>query len=170
MLMLFDLCEFDLNEKWHLIYRASDHGARASDFHSRCDNKPKTLTIIKAARTGNVFGGYTNAVWDQTSQFKADPNAFVFSLVNGEKRPIRIRIGDGQESYAIYCDPSRGPVFGNGYDICISDNFNENDLSATYFGCTYVLPNYKSGSNEALNLLAGSFQFQVADIEVFQIN
>ena len=50
-----------------LLYRASRNGWAASDFHSCCDNKGPTVTVIKS---GNyIFGGYTDQSWDGKSYF-----------------------------------------------------------------------------------------------------
>ena len=44
-----------------LLYRASRDGWGASNFHSFCDNKGPTVTVIKS---GNyIFGGYTEHEW-----------------------------------------------------------------------------------------------------------
>jgi hypothetical protein len=56
---LMTLCEFPVDQKWRLIYKGSEDGFKASDFHSKCDNKPNTLVVIKSSN-GNVFGGYTD--------------------------------------------------------------------------------------------------------------
>ena len=47
--------------QWLLCYRASSHGWRISTFHSRCDGKRNTVTIIKTGQY--VFGGYTDIPW-----------------------------------------------------------------------------------------------------------
>ena len=47
--------------QWLLCYRASLHGWDASTFHSRCDGKKNTVTIITSDRY--VFGGYTDVPW-----------------------------------------------------------------------------------------------------------
>ena len=45
----------------NLLYRASQNGWAASNFHSCCDNKGPTVTVIKS---GNyIFGGYTEHEW-----------------------------------------------------------------------------------------------------------
>ena len=45
-----------------LIYRASRDGWNSSNFHSLCDNKGPTVTVVKS---GNyIFGGYTEQSWD----------------------------------------------------------------------------------------------------------
>ena len=48
--------------KMTLLYRASRDGWGSSHFHSKCDNKGPTLTVIKCTG-GYVFGGYANAAW-----------------------------------------------------------------------------------------------------------
>ena len=49
------------NPRWVLCYRASTHGWAVSTFHSRCDGKRNTVTIIKNGEY--VFGGYTDIPW-----------------------------------------------------------------------------------------------------------
>ena len=49
------------NPSWVLCYRASTHGWAASAFHSRCDGRRNTVTIIKKGQY--VFGGYTDIPW-----------------------------------------------------------------------------------------------------------
>ena len=43
-----------------LLYRASRDDWASSNFHSSCDNKGPTVTVIKSEN--NIFGGYTNKV------------------------------------------------------------------------------------------------------------
>ena len=50
-----------LNPQWVLCYRASTHGWAVHTFHSRCDGKRDTVTIIKKGQY--VFGGYTDIPW-----------------------------------------------------------------------------------------------------------
>jgi len=50
------LIEFPSDQKWKLIYRASQDGFEASSFHSKCDSDPNTLVLIKS-EIGNVLGG-----------------------------------------------------------------------------------------------------------------
>ena len=74
------MCEFQFSKKWNLIYRSSRDGFEASSFHSKCDNKPNTLIIIKSTN-GNVFGGYTEKSWNHSGglygDVKNDPNSFL---------------------------------------------------------------------------------------------
>jgi len=49
------------NPYWKLCYRATSHGWSSSTFHRNCDDKGKTVTIIK--KDQYVFGGYTDIPW-----------------------------------------------------------------------------------------------------------
>ena len=55
------------NPKWLLCYRASTHGWAVSTFHSSCDGKANTTTIIKVGIY--VFGGYTDIPWGKYDFF-----------------------------------------------------------------------------------------------------
>jgi hypothetical protein len=48
--------------KLELLYRASRDGWQGQDFHSRCDNKGATVTVIECTG-GFVFGGYADVSW-----------------------------------------------------------------------------------------------------------
>lgn len=159
------------------MYRGSLHGFKASDFHSKCDNIPKTLTVIKAT-SGNIFGGYTSASWDKFSQswvkiwqrnngYKLDKSAFLFSLINKKNKPVKIPVKDPLN--AILCYSEYGPVFGHGNDICIHDNSNEHNTNFSHLGSSYVLPEHSFGWFEVKSLLAGSSYFTVEEIEVFHV-
>ena len=42
--------------EWRLLFRASRDGFAVAKFHTRCDNKGPTITIVKSE--GNIFGGF----------------------------------------------------------------------------------------------------------------
>ena len=44
------------------LWRGSRDGFKADDFHLRCNDKGKTLTVVKTTR-GTVLGGYTDISW-----------------------------------------------------------------------------------------------------------
>ena len=50
---------------WRLLFRASRDGYAASVFHSKCDNKGPTVTVVKSR--GNIFGGFTEEPWTNQS-------------------------------------------------------------------------------------------------------
>jgi len=157
---LMSLCEFPVRQKWNLIYRASQDRFETVDFHSKCDNKPNTLVVIKSTN-GNVFGGYSEQTWNHIGTYKADPNSFIFSLINKLNKPIKMKCSQND---GIYCNSSYGPTFGGGHDLHIADKSNTNTSSYSNLGCSYTHP---YGSNEAKSFLAGSYNFQVTEIEVY---
>jgi hypothetical protein len=162
---LNELCEVNLND-WSLIYRASRDGFSPEDFHFNCDNLTKTLTIIKS-ENGNIFGGYIKKEWNSECENITDPNAFIFSLINEDKKPFKSIISNNGD-YAAYCDPLRGPNFGgdesNCLDICI-DEFSQGTSSIGY---SFKHPGYEAGSEEAKSILAGSHNFKTIEIEVYK--
>lgn len=162
---LIKLCEFDTKYKWKLIYRASKDGFGAHDFHAHCDGHSPTLTILKAKETGFIFGGYTEATWDDLDEFKTDSNAFIFSLTNKDNKPCKMKTNDSNES--IYGSPNWGPLFGK-YDISVGNNSNKTFFSNSDLGYTYIHPEYNVGTKEAQSFLTGSEEFQLAEIEVYK--
>ena len=45
-----------------LLFRASQDGFMAKTFHSKCDNKGPTVTIVQSGKY--IFGGFTEESWD----------------------------------------------------------------------------------------------------------
>ena len=71
--------------KLQLLYRATRDGFSGSSFHSKCDGKSPTLSIIQNASNNMIFGGFTSMSWDQSSGYKTnDPTAFIFSVNNAK--------------------------------------------------------------------------------------
>ena len=163
-LELLNLCEFNSKDKFKLLYRASEDGFASNDFHSKCDGKANTLTILKA--NDFIFGGFTEATWDGVSRHKPDPNAFLFSLTNKDNKPCKMNIDPNQHQKAIWCHSGNGPTFYGGIIIYS----NANTRSQSNLGFCYKHPQYAYGSNEAKSFLAGSENFQVSEIEVYQNN
>jgi hypothetical protein len=99
---LFELCGFSQEQKLDLKYRASRDGFKESDFHTKCDGIGNTLTVIKA-KSGNIFGVFTEQEWNSNSEFITDPNAFIFSLINKREKPFKaFCLNEG--IYAIFCN------------------------------------------------------------------
>ena len=72
------------------------HGFGVRVFHSRCDGKPNTLTILKST-TGFIFGGYASLAWSSGYGYKTDPTAFLFTLTNPANMPLKLNLKAGQE-------------------------------------------------------------------------
>ena len=93
------------------IYQASIDGDNVIAFHSKCDNIPNTLVLVKTA--GNRrFGGFTTSCWasPDKGEWNVDPNAFVFSLDKQKIYTLEPNKG------AVYNKKDSGPWFGmNGF-------------------------------------------------------
>ena len=159
---LLELCKLK-GRQFKLLYRATRDGFAASSFHAKCDQQPKTLTVIKTSN-GCIFGGYTSVAWDSTSRHKADPNAFIFSLVNAKKQPQYMPIKTTMSVKAVYCFSSHGPVFGS-FDICICNS----KLGYSELGKIFDFKLFPSETADSQSFLAGSREFQVAEIETFYL-
>ncbi len=161
---LINLCEFNKEQRWKLLYRASEDGFGAGQFHAKCDGNLNNLVVIKS-HNENIFGGYTNQAWNQSGTCGQDAGAFIFSLVNKENNPFKAKCIKPANS--IFCGAKYGPIFGGGNDIHISTNSNVNQISYANFGQSYAYPIYPLGSNQAKSILAGSYNFQTIEIEVY---
>ena len=151
-------------KQWKLQYRATRDGFSAQNFHAKCDTTANTLTIIKSTN-GNIFGGFTEKAWNSTGYYYKDQEAFIFSLVNKENKPFKIKCTNG--ACAIFCHSIHGPTFGFGPDIRIVSGSNSNQDSFSNFGYSYKHADYQFESEKAQYILAGSYNFQTLEIEVF---
>ncbi|CAH3173153.1 unnamed protein product [Porites evermanni] len=160
------------SSKWKRCWRASVDGWAASTFHSRCDNKGPTVTIIRVGGT-YIFGGYTKLSWSSSCQTRYDSQAFLFSLVNKPGwAPVKLP-QTGQHSsndLSIYDCSSYGPIFGGGHDIIIADYASSSSSSNANLGHTYSPPSgYNYGDTFTQTFLAGgsNYYFTPDEIETF---
>jgi hypothetical protein len=155
------------NKRITLLYRGSRDGFQDSSFHSRCDGKPHTITIIETTK-GFIFGGYTPIAWESsTMAYKADDSltSFIFTLKNARNTSPRLfELKSNCKQSAIYCYSHYGPTFGGGHDICVSWA-GPSAPTYTNFGNSY---NNDTGS-DGKTFLAGEYNFTMKEIEVFEL-
>ncbi|XP_073227546.1 uncharacterized protein [Porites lutea] len=166
------------SSRWKCCWRASVDGWAASTFHSRCDNKGPTVTIIRVGGkyifgAGGPFGGYTSLSWGDSScpGYRYDSSAFLFSLVNKPGwAPVKLPAYRYYD-HAIYDCSSYGPTFGGGHDIKIVDYASSGSSSYTYLGHTYTPPSgYSYGSTFTYTFLQGQSNtdhFTPDEVETF---
>ena len=98
---------------------------------------------------------------------KEAPGSFIFSLRNKENLlPFKAPLKNQSDGAAIHNWQGFGPAFGQGFDLCISDNAASNVESYTGFGVTYQPP---SGISDDKTILAGTNKFTPSQVEVFHI-
>ena len=142
-----------------MVYRATDDGFGAQNFHDKCNGISNTLVVIKST-TGYIFGGYTNAQWSSHNKYGVDPEAFLFSLTNYINQAKKIKCT--QPEYAIYNYSGYGPTFGGRHNLLIIDNSNLNSLSFHNLSdFSYIVSDYPNLFN------AGHGHFQVSQIEIY---
>ncbi|KAJ5076865.1 hypothetical protein M0811_00183 [Anaeramoeba ignava] len=161
-------------------FSAKKEGFDCKKWYEICENKGKTLIIIKT-EDDYIFGGFTSVGFtnDKTKwlpnntnlnySYIEDPNAFLFSLINERKYPEKFTIKPELSQLAIYYyRANQGPSFGGGNDIHLNCDLRS---GFTFFGNTYNLPDgIKPNTNEAKIYLAGSYnQWKVDELETYFI-
>ena len=160
-------------KSFSLLWRATRDGFGVNAFHSRCDGKTNTLTVVKST-TWFIFGGYTAVAWSSDYVSKKDNTAFLFSLTNPASVPLKMNVRPGQEKNAVCYSSAWGPYFGND-DLFVYGESNSNAKSLTYSGQSYEAANGEV-CGEGGTFIHGSMEsekykstFQTVEVEVFQI-
>ncbi len=84
--------------------------------------------------------------------------------------PLKMKIQPNKHEYAIYSNSLNGLAFGA---FCFNDIYEANNSNTTMYsysklGNSYKHQQYEYGTYEAQTFLAGSFNFQLDEIEVYQ--
>jgi hypothetical protein len=161
----------------------SRDGWEARDFHSRCDGKGATLTVVRSEE-GYVFGGYASVPWASSggtcvrvcmsvcthvcvsSDNKPDTHAFIYTLTNKAGLPAFKAKATKEPQYAVRHCSGYLPSFGFGpADLHILPNAHTKAVSCTQWGRGYPLP---PGAADK-TFLVGHHNFKVAALEVFLV-
>ena len=163
------LCLWCGTDKFELLYRGTRDGFGAYDFHRLCDNKGKTLVLIKNT-SGHVFGGFASVPWSSPflfSSYKQAPGSFLFTLTNMYGiQPIKFPLKNENDGSAVEHDGRYGPTFGSGRDIIIYSNCDTNANSHSDFS------SYKDTTGKGHSIFSSnpkSDHFQVQEIEVLKV-
>ena len=145
-----------------LLYSGHLHGWNYKDFHSRCDNKGRTVSLFQIEQ-GDCIGGYTSQHWESPSsdKWKADSSAFLFNLTRSLHFPSNATGRD------IYCYIYEGPWFdgGPGCELGAFSPFNGKDYCrsrANYPG--YNIPEV-NGKNQLTD--QKGIDFTISELEVW---
>ena len=139
--------------KCKLVYDAKRDGDDVGTYHSLCDNKGATLTIISTNNNIKI-GGFLSQSFGGNKGVINDDNAFLFSLNYNEKYPSL------KQGYHYQDQKDKGPRFGNTC-IYICDKFLT-DKNSFYNPYT---SRYDFGQRN-INKRIG---FTVLELEVYQI-
>jgi hypothetical protein len=158
-------------KQFALLWRGIRDGFHTYDFHRRCDWYLNALTVILDTQ-GNIFAGFTPLKWElgkwnmRNNNKKADPSlkSFLFTLKNPHNISARrFALKAEKKVSAMCCRSDSGSIF---CDIHVSGSCNTNTSSYTsLFGFCYTNDTGLNGKT----LFTGSPDFQVREMEVFQI-
>lgn len=142
-----------------LLYRATKDGDKMEVFHSKCDKVKNTLMIIET-KEGYKFGGFTKVGWKnvQGEDIK-DDSAFCFSINLNKIYKIK------NPKNALHCQSfGKRPSFGSiSYIFLLGNNFLSEKSSHVEKMVDY------EGENTSKEINGGKDNFQVSELEVFQI-
>ena len=153
---------------YNLVYRATEDGDKASDFHQRCDKIGPNITLVKT-RNGYIFGGFTMKNWEHLKRdinenkpnlgsASRDVRAFGFS-VNYQK----IYNNERKNEFAIWCNRNYGPTFKNNF-------FQIFDNSLKFGGhCSSRKNSHFGGQKYDFEITGGESRFTIYEVEVFEI-
>ena len=104
---------------------------------------------------------------DSSGSYTESAHSFIFSFKNKDGlEPFKVLVTVNER--AIYGGSSNGPTFGNGFDLKIANGAGSNTDSYSNLGKAYVqVAGYKYGASDTQSLLAGSYNFQPHEVEVF---
>ncbi|KAF2068573.1 hypothetical protein CYY_010100 [Polysphondylium violaceum] len=118
---------------FQLLYRASENNSfNTRTFHSKCDGKGATITVI-VTTDGCIFGGYNSHSWNSNGYFYGDNRCFIFTLVNKHGIPPTKYLP--KENNTNYVSSGSNPMFGyqNGNtDIRIGEKDSYQMFPSTY--------------------------------------
>ncbi|KAJ5080530.1 pep-cterm sorting domain-containing protein [Anaeramoeba ignava] len=148
-------------------YSAKRDGFDCKNWHEKCDDKGKTLIVIKT-KDNFIFGGFTQVGFlSGKTRYLSDPDAFIFSLRNPTNSPPhQFRVQKEKEQYAIFFHSGFGPRFGRYDDIWLDPIL---ETGGTYFGNSYELPEgIEHGTDQANKYFANSYdEWKVEEVETF---
>ena len=157
-----------LSLDFNLVYRASEDGDKAVDFHNKCDRIGPNVTIIKTKK-GYIFGGFTIKNWEHLKRdininkpnlgsASRDLRAFGF-CVNIQK----IYNNEKPDEFAIWCNRNYGPTFKNNFFQIFDNCFKKGGY------CSLKKNSHFGGQEYDYEITGGESKFAVEDIEVYEV-
>jgi len=147
--------------KMELLFRASRDGYDATSFHGKSDNKGPTLVVIKSGQY--IFGGYNPENWHQSSSYIAS-GCWIYALDNPQNLCCKFMQSG---SSGAYCGSGYGPTWGGGHDLHINGSMQSNSNYSSPNNFTQPASGFSGSLSNST--LAGSYNFTVAELEVWSI-
>jgi len=178
--------------RYKLIYRASEDGAFGKIFKNKVSRTKRTLIII-STKNNKTFGGFNEALWNNSNTTRKDKKAFCFSFdknkiykskkyvypeyckensdeKNGEenedeknKEENTDEKNSEENADAIYCKENAGPIF------CQMFGINKNFIKEGGYCVQKDLSLMKFEGIQNDYELADEPYFKINELEVFEI-
>ena len=142
---------------YELLYRASEHGPFGKIFKKKCSQKKKTLIFVETKKN-KKFGGFTEAIWNDSNSNYKDEKTFCFSFDENKIYTIK------KNANSISCQSDYGPIFCNMFDI--TDNFV---CDGGYAKNLKIEAHNYNGVTKDYELTGEEF-FGIKELEVFKVN
>ena len=143
------------------IYSSNIHGLSCKEFHKYCDNKGKTIILMKRDND-YIFGGYTKVpqkLLPSRWKYISDSSAFLFN------------IHPNMKVFPIKTDFVHKAIYQQSQDYFVS--FGSNDLWLFYNNgiAGYSAPKYYN-IDSLYDFIGNSvgYSIKIIDMEVFQVN
>ena len=147
---------YNSNIKYELLYRASKDGSFGKFFKKKCSKIRKTLIVVETKKN-KKFGGFTEAVWNDSGKNYKDEKTFCFSFNENQIYTIK------KYADSISCQNDFGPIFCNMF--AISDKFASDGGYAKSLDLEEL---YYNGVKKDYELTGEEF-FQIQELEAFKI-
>ena len=143
-----------------LLYRETRDGDSYDKFHELCDNKGKTLIIIKGTENF-IIGAYTPLNWDNyRNGWLKDNETFLFSLTNN-----KIYKKKEKSIESIYCSKTFGPWFGGiGFRESGKKNMSQGEFAYSRSGWEFF-----GNINDIIPNEGKSRLFDIEEVEIYKL-
>ena len=160
------LYEWTGYKEMELIYRGTRDGSGSNIFHNKCDNKGPNIRLIKNDK-GNIFGGYSSISWTSDNNNHSANDSFLFTLTNIYGTSPTKYPNTQKRDCAVYHYSKNGPIFGSGFDLCISDNYLNNNNSYSSLAGAY--PDVLGKGNSIFSGHVNTNKIKIKELEVFKL-
>ena len=150
--------------KLTLLWCGARDGFTADAFHSRCDNKGATLTVVRSGEY--IFGGFNPSSWHSSGGYSTHSGCWLFSLSSPTGLLTKLHHRSG--AIATLNSSYDGPTFGQERDLHISGDDMQSACNSHSRPSSYEVAPGFSGTTFTKETLAGKEYFAVDAIEVFR--
>ena len=145
--------------EFKLLYRGSRDGITNKKFHENCNDKPRTVTVVKVRGSNEILGGNDPIGWKSDNSWNETRDSFIFSFKNNIKN-------DRIEDLVLSRVMDRSKATYNGYFY--GPSFGESDL---YIWKPYLLSyhNYCKSQSYEKPIRTTEGWFYIDECEIFQV-